>query len=144
MNIVEVVFLRWNLNQPARHFFNVFSWKNKTLIFWRTGAHTLSNQIKILFILCVMLVNKYVNISSETRAIHKASEFRCHFFDHLSCLVIRFLFTQCITGHFTYIETSAEYQCIRENYCELIWIQGFSVMIKSVMHFSEFVELLKD
>ena len=95
------------------------------------------------FIVSLMLENKSENISSQTRAIHEASDFRCHFFDRFSCLIIALRFTQCITGHSTDMKTSAEYQCIKENYCELIWTWGFSVMIKSVMHFYEFVELLK-
>ena len=88
----------------------------------RTEAHTLVNKIKII-------IRLWMNpsISSERRAIHKASEFRCHFFDHLSCLRSALRFTQCITGHFTYIETSAEYQCIRKKYCDLLESRDFQL-----------------
>ena len=70
--------------------------------------------------------------------------FPMSFFDNLSCLACRFLFTQCITRHLTYIQTSAKYQCRREKYGDLIWIREFWVLIKSVMHFYEFAEVLKD
>ena len=60
------------------------------------------------FIVSVMLVNKSEKIWSQTRGIHKASELRCHFFDHLSCFAYSFLFTQCISEHFTPNESNAE------------------------------------
>ena len=40
-----------------------------------------------------MLVNKSEIILSQRRAIHNASEIRCHFFEHLSCLEYGLRFT---------------------------------------------------
>ena len=59
-------------------------------------------------------------VAAKIAAIEKTSYFRCRFCDHLSYLGCGFLFTQRIARHFTYIMTEAKYQCIRENYRELI------------------------
>ena len=96
------------------------------------------------FHMTITLLKESEAVWATITATETSSYFRCRFCDHLSYLAYRFLFTQRIARHFTYIVTWAIYQCIREKYGELIWIREFWVMIKNVMRFSKIDEFLKD
>ena len=125
--------------------FSFFFMKSSYFMFFSiSGAHTLANQNQKLIVnIAVILLKQSESVSAKIAAMKKGVIFPISFCDYLSYLTYGFLFTQRIARHFTYILTWAKYECIRKNYGELIWIQEFWVMIKSVMRFYEFVELLE-